>query len=67
MILTNGYLGKLDWLEYSLKRSLWIECTDENEQQSGTESGMMAIVIESDSLDPIIMNTHLKKTPAIGA
>ncbi|SED08616.1 hypothetical protein SAMN05443246_5642 [Paenibacillus sp. GP183] len=25
--------------------------------ESGTESGMMAIVIESDSLDPIIMNT----------
>lgn len=36
MILELGYLGKLDWLEYSLKRSLWIECTDEKEQQMGT-------------------------------
>jgi len=36
MVLERGYLGKLDWLEYSLKRSLWIECTDENEQHMGT-------------------------------
>jgi aminoglycoside phosphotransferase (APT) family kinase protein len=36
MILEHGYLGKLEWLEYSLKRSLWIECTDEKEQQMGT-------------------------------
>lgn len=37
MILASGFLGKFDWLEYSLKRSLWIECTDEKEQQVGTE------------------------------
>lgn len=37
LILEQGYLSKLDWLEYSLKRSLWIECTDEKEQQIGTE------------------------------
>lgn len=36
MVLANGFLGKLGWLEYSLKRSLWIECTDEEEQQMGT-------------------------------
>jgi Ser/Thr protein kinase RdoA (MazF antagonist) len=36
MVLENGFLGKLGWLEYSLKRSLWIECTDEAEQQMGT-------------------------------
>jgi Ser/Thr protein kinase RdoA (MazF antagonist) len=35
-VLENGFLGKLGWLEYSLKRSLWIECTDEKEQQMGT-------------------------------
>ncbi|MED1862370.1 phosphotransferase [Fictibacillus nanhaiensis] len=35
MVLENGYLGKLGWLEYSLKRSLWIECTDKEEQQLG--------------------------------
>lgn len=37
VVLDNGFLGKLGWLEYSLKRSLWIECTDEKEQQMGTE------------------------------
>ncbi|WP_066502514.1 phosphotransferase [Abyssisolibacter fermentans] len=36
MVLANGFLGKLGWLEYSLKRSLCIECTDEKEQQMGT-------------------------------
>lgn len=36
-VLQNGFAGKLDWLEYSLKRSLWIECTDEAEQKMGTE------------------------------
>lgn len=36
MVLTKGFSNKLGWLEYSLKRSLWIECTDEKEQQMGT-------------------------------
>ena len=36
MVLENGFIGKFDWLEYSLKRSLWIECTDEEEQHLGT-------------------------------
>ncbi|MFC9707321.1 aminoglycoside phosphotransferase family protein [Paenibacillus sp. NPDC056933] len=36
IVLENGFAGKLDWLEYSLKRSLWIECTDIEEQQMGT-------------------------------
>lgn len=36
MVLANGFLGKLGWLEYSLKRSLWIECTDKEDQQMGT-------------------------------
>jgi hypothetical protein len=36
-VLENGFSGKLGWLEYSLKRSLWIECTNEEEQQMGTE------------------------------
>lgn len=35
-VLANGFSGKLGWLEYNLKRSLWIECTDEQEQQMGT-------------------------------
>lgn len=36
MVLVNGFLGKLGWLEYNLKRSLLIECTDQEEQQMGT-------------------------------
>ncbi|WP_416144579.1 phosphotransferase [Planococcus koreensis] len=36
MVLASGFSGKLGWLEYSLKRSLWIECTDEEEQKMGT-------------------------------
>jgi hypothetical protein len=36
MVLSSGFTSKLGWLEYSLKRSLWIECTDEKEQQLGT-------------------------------
>ncbi len=35
-VLENGFLGKLEWLEYSLKRSLCIECTDAEEQKLGT-------------------------------
>jgi len=36
MVLSNGFLGKLGWLEYNLKRSLGIECTDIEEQRLGT-------------------------------
>lgn len=36
-VLQNGFSGKLEWLEYSLKRSLLIECTDKTEQQMGTD------------------------------
>ncbi|PFG03507.1 phosphotransferase [Bacillus sp. es.034] len=34
-VLANGFSGKLGWLEYNLKRSLWLECTDEEEQRLG--------------------------------
>jgi len=43
MVLLNGFLGKLGWLEYSLKRSLWIECTDEEEQRLGTSQTIYTI------------------------
>ena len=36
-VLANGFSGKLDWLEYNLKRSLWMECSDREEQELGTE------------------------------
>lgn len=35
-VLAIGFSGKLEWLEYNLKRSLWMECTDEEEQKMGT-------------------------------
>lgn len=43
MVLENGFLGKLGWLEYSLKRSLWIECTEAEEQELGTEQVIATI------------------------
>ena len=36
IVLFNGFLGKLEWLEYNLKRSLGSECSDEEEQNLGT-------------------------------
>ncbi|MBB6453847.1 thiamine kinase-like enzyme [Salirhabdus euzebyi] len=42
-VLENGFLGKLGWLEYNLRRSLWIECSDEEEQMMGTTQSIEAI------------------------
>lgn len=36
-ILEVGYRGKLEWLEYNIKRALGIECSDEKEQLLGEE------------------------------
>lgn len=36
-VLHSGYAGMLGWLEYSLKRALGIESTDENEKVIGAE------------------------------
>ncbi|SCC34353.1 phosphotransferase [Bacillus mycoides] len=36
IVLAAGFLGRLGWLEYNLKRSLRIECADEEEQKLGT-------------------------------
>lgn len=37
VVLDSGFSGKLGWMEYNLKRSLWLECSDEREQQLGSE------------------------------
>ncbi len=37
VLLDKGLGSKLGWLEYSLKRSLGIECTDEAERKIGTD------------------------------
>lgn len=36
-VLETGFAGMLGWLEYNLKRSLWMECTDKQEQQMGSD------------------------------
>lgn len=36
-VLAFGFLSRLEWLEYSLKRSLRLESTDEADQAAGTE------------------------------
>jgi len=43
IVLELGYLSKLEWLEYSLKRSLWIECADAKEQEMGTKQVVATI------------------------
>ena len=42
-LLYSCMCGKLDWLEYNLKRSLKMECTDEAEQKLGTEQALLTI------------------------
>lgn len=37
IVLHKGFTNLSGWLEYSLKRSLMIECNDKSEQQIGTE------------------------------
>jgi Ser/Thr protein kinase RdoA (MazF antagonist) len=36
LVLDSGFLGKLDWLDYCLKRSLGIESTNVQDQEMGT-------------------------------
>ncbi|MCM3626642.1 aminoglycoside phosphotransferase family protein [Paenibacillus glycanilyticus] len=36
-VLATGFAGMLGWLDYNLKRSLWMECSDDKEQRMGTE------------------------------
>lgn len=56
IVLNSGYIGKLEWLEYSLKRSLEIECTDKEEQQLGTSQviGIVASLINYSRSLPMI-------------
>lgn len=42
-VLYSSLEGKISWLEYNLKRSLGIECADENERKLGTEQVIYAI------------------------
>lgn len=43
IILQSGFSSMLGWLEYSIKRSLWIECADENEQRNGEEQTLLTL------------------------
>ncbi|SFS57263.1 phosphotransferase [Paenibacillus sp. 453mf] len=42
-VLYNGLIGKLDWLEYNLKRSLYMECKDAHGQQRGEEQVLITL------------------------
>lgn len=42
-LLYSCLCGRLEWLEYSLKRSLKMECADEAEQKLGTEQVFLTI------------------------
>jgi len=43
-VLYSGYSAKLGWLEYSLKRSLGIECNDTEDQKIGTKQVYASIM-----------------------
>ena len=42
-ILYSNFIGKTDWLEYNLKRSLGMEASDEAEKNLGTEQVVLTI------------------------
>lgn len=42
-LLHSCMVGRLEWLEYNLKRSLKTECADEAEQELGTEQVLLTI------------------------
>ncbi|MDE7288030.1 MAG: aminoglycoside phosphotransferase family protein [Oscillospiraceae bacterium] len=42
-LLYSCMCNKLEWLEYNLKRSMKMECTDETEQKLGTEQVLLTI------------------------
>lgn len=56
-VLDKGFGGKLGWLDYSLKRSLGIECADEAERQMGTEhvTGTLEMLREYDNMQETII------------
>jgi Ser/Thr protein kinase RdoA (MazF antagonist) len=43
IVLSSGFCNKFSWLEYNLKRSLMIECTDEKEQEIGINQVMLSL------------------------
>ena len=55
LVLYSGFMGKLGWLEYNLKRSLWIECNNAQEQQLGTNQVLSTIASLKDYADSITL------------
>jgi thiamine kinase-like enzyme len=55
-VIDKGFQGKLWWLEYSLKRSLRIDCTDSQEEHLGREQvlGTLDEIKKYDSFIPIL-------------
>lgn len=62
MVLDKGFSGLLGWLEYSLKRSLWIECADDSENQMGTDhvSGTISNINQY-AKDKVMLERWLKE------
>jgi Ser/Thr protein kinase RdoA (MazF antagonist) len=50
-VLNCGFQGKLDWLSYSIKRSLGVESTDAAEQELGTSQVIPTIQAIADYAD----------------
>lgn len=63
-ILNYGYMGKFEWLEYSIKRAVGIESSDEAERKLGVEQvyGTLKAIEDYEQTIPIIedmLNTYL--------
>jgi len=57
-VINSSFINKLGWLEYNIKRSLRLECSDEDEQILGTEQviGTINSIKNYNDLTPIIYN-----------
>lgn len=55
-ILNNGYIGKLEWLDYSIKRAIGIERSDEEERKLGREQAVdtLKAILDYEQMIPII-------------
>lgn len=55
-VLDSGYAGLIGWLEYNLKRALFIECSDEHEKQLGEREVISTLEL---------LNRYSEKVPTL--
>jgi thiamine kinase-like enzyme len=65
-VLDYGYIGKLEWLEYSIKRAIGIESSDKAEQELGREqaNGTLKAILDYEQMIPVIediFKTYIKE------